>query len=60
MNKIKRTDSEIDNLLNSANAWEEHGGSSVPGMSYEQGVKAGIEWLLGNSNEYPIEEEPAG
>ncbi|HTA46355.1 MAG TPA: hypothetical protein VK789_28125 [Bryobacteraceae bacterium] len=57
--KIKRTDSEIDNVLNSANAWEEHGGSSVPGMSYEQGVKQGIEWVTGASDEIPIEEEPA-
>lgn len=55
---VKRTNNEIDNVLNSANAWEDHGGSSVPGMTYEQGVKAGIDWVLGDCNDIPIEVEP--
>ena len=55
---VKRTNEEIDNVLNSANAWEEKGGTGVPGMTYEQGVKAGIDWVLGNTNEMPIETDP--
>lgn len=55
---VKRTNEEINNVLNSANAWEEKGGSGVPGMSYEQGVKMGIDWILGDNNDPPIESEP--
>lgn len=55
---IKRRDDEINNLLNSADAWIEHGGTSLRGMSFEEGVAAGIRWLVGDSETYPIEEEP--
>lgn len=55
---IKRKPKEIDDLLNSVAAWEEHGGTALAGMSYEQGVGAGIKWLLGDTEEHPIEEEP--
>lgn len=58
MYRIKRTEEEIDNVLNSAAAWEEHGGSGVPGMTYEQGVAAGIRWAVGDTDDHPIEEEP--
>lgn len=56
--KIKRTDEEIDNCLNSAAAWEERGGTGVPGMTYEQGVTAGIRWATGDSEDHPIETDP--
>jgi hypothetical protein len=56
--RLKRTDEEIDNCMNSANAWEERGGSAVPGMSFEQGVKAGIAWVIGDTEEHPISTEP--
>ena len=56
--KLKRKDDEINAQLNTASAWEEHGGSSVPGMSYEQGVQAAIRWLAGETDEWPIAEEP--
>lgn len=55
---IKRTNTEIDNLLNSAAQWEERGGSAVPGMTYEQGVAYGIRWLVGDIQGHPIEEDP--
>lgn len=55
---VKPSNEDIDNQLNTANAWEEKGGSATPGMTYEQGVKAGIEWVIGDKEEMPIEEEP--
>lgn len=58
--EVKRTNKEIDDQLNLANAWEEKGGSSVRGMSYEQGVKAGIDWVLGDIDHLPIEDRPEG
>lgn len=51
---LKRTNDEIDNVLNSAADWEERGGSAVPGMTYEQGVAAGIRWAIGDTEEHPI------
>lgn len=55
---LKRSNKEIDDVLNSATAWEEKGGSAVPGMTYEQGVMAGIQWALGDTDRHPIEEDP--
>ncbi len=55
---LKRSNKEIDDCLNSAAAWEEKGGSGVPGMTYEQGVKAGIEWAIGDTETHPIEVDP--
>jgi len=38
----------IDDLINKVVAQENEGGSKFPGMTYEQGIKATIEWLEGN------------
>lgn len=56
--EVKRTNKEIDDQLNLANAWEEKGGTAVRGMSFEQGVKMGIDWVLGDQADAPIEEGP--
>lgn len=55
---IKRPNSEIDEQMNWAVEAEEAGSSAVPGMTYEQGVKAALDWVLGFTNTPPIEEEP--
>ena len=49
----KRTQDQIDELLNRCIEAEETGVSEYPGMSYEQGIKAAIEWLDGG--DYPFE-----
>ncbi len=56
--EVKRTDEEINDQLNRGAAWEEAGGSSVPGMSFESGVLAGIRWAIGDSEDAPIESDP--
>lgn len=39
---------EIDQVINWAAQAEATGSSSFPGMSYEEGVRAAIEWMQGN------------
>jgi hypothetical protein len=51
---IVRDDDEIDQQLNAA--MESDGGSKFPGMTYEQGVAAGIDWLTGNTDDKPMED----
>lgn len=56
MYQVKRTNTEIDDQLNKATEAAD-AGTSVPGMSYEQGVQAGILWVLGEVEDLPIEDE---
>lgn len=46
MAEIARTQEEIDRVLNWAHEGREKGGR-LPGMSYEDGVLATIDWLTG-------------
>lgn len=48
MSVIKRTDAEIDRVLDWTNETPH-----FPGMTYEDGVRAAIDWLLGWSNDAP-------
>lgn len=54
--QVVRTEDEIDELLNECSECEETGDSHFPGMSYENGVKAAIEWLNGDTDSHPIKE----
>lgn len=51
---MKRTDHEINELLDRCVDAEVTGESTYPGMSYEQGIKAAIEWLL-DGGDYPFD-----
>lgn len=53
---IVRTEQEIWDLLNQCADSVETGISNYPGMSYEQGIKAAIEWITGDVNDHPINE----
>lgn len=55
MAEIARTESEINDVLNKCCEADENG-SVYPGMSYEDGVKAGIEWVTGDTDEPPFED----
>ena len=44
---MRPTDEEIDNVLNQCVESEEEGASRWPGMTFEQGVKAALEWMQG-------------
>lgn len=50
-----RSREEIDNCMNlTGDAIEE--GSKYPGMSYEEGVRAALEWVTGDVDDHPMEE----
>ena len=55
MMQIKRTQQEVDKLLDACHDQENKGGSKFRGMSYEQGIATGIEWLLGDVEENPLD-----
>ena len=50
---VTKTPDEIDEVLNECVAAE--GRSRYPGMSYEEGVRVGIEWALGLADEPPFD-----
>lgn len=52
---VVRTSADIDDVMNEAMEAQDEG-SKFPGMSYEQGVTAGINWVLGNTSENPMED----
>ena len=54
--QIKPTQTQIDELLDRCFIAESEGTSLYPGMTYEQGVHAAIEWILGYSLNHPLDE----
>ena len=50
-----KSEEEIDELLNQCVDSEETGESKYPGMTYEQGIKAALEWVQGYG-EHPLED----
>jgi len=55
--QVKRTDGEVDEVLNTCVERENSGKSPFWGMTYEQGVEAGIRWLIGETDYDPVAEE---
>lgn len=52
---MNRSEEEInDQLCAAVEAMDQ--GSKYPGMSYEEGVKYALEWVLGYSDEKPMED----
>lgn len=55
MYKIKRTDAEIDRVLNKAAECFD-AGSAYPGASYEEGIQSFALWLFGDTEDGPFDE----
>lgn len=53
--EIKRSNNAIDNLLNFCAHQEENGETLYPGMTYEEGVKTALEWVMGDIEDHPTE-----
>lgn len=52
---MEKSREEIDSCMNlAAEAIEQ--GSKYPGMTYEEGVRAALEWVTGDVSEHPMEE----
>lgn len=56
MGKLKPTN-DIENQLYKAKSWTMDGDTAVSGMTYEEGVEAALEWVLGEEENEPIEAE---
>lgn len=52
-----RTQDEVDELMNLVSEVIDDEGTRFSGMTYEQGVQATIDWLLGNTDVNPMAEE---
>lgn len=52
---IERTDSQIEEQLNKAMEAEALGTTQFPNCSYEEGVRAALDWLFGKQKEEPID-----
>lgn len=48
-------ENEIDDVLNQCAEAADEGQSKYPGMSYEQGVEAGIRWMQG-TDPHPLDD----
>lgn len=55
MYALSRKVDEIDGVLNECVEAEAKGRSRYPGMSYEEGLRAGLEWVLGLSDDPPFD-----
>lgn len=54
---MSRPESEVHNLLDKCSEISNgEDGSKYPGMSYEEGIQAAIEWMNGDG-ENPLEDE---
>ena len=51
------TDNEIKNTIIEAKRWNEHNESIDKNYTWEQGVEAALKWVLGITNENPIDIE---
>lgn len=51
----KPTQTEIDDVLNECSEIADNEGTKYPGMTYEQGVAAGIRWATGDDSTNPLE-----
>lgn len=51
MYRLQKTDDQINAVLNRCAEQEDKGGSAFPGMTYEQGIKEAIEWMISDNND---------
>jgi len=56
MYEIKRSNEEIDDVLNKTSESVDQGTTRWAGMSYEQGVEAAILWVTGQTDDNPMED----
>jgi hypothetical protein len=46
---------DIDDVLTRAQEAVDGGKSAHPGISYEDGILAGIQWVLGHTEDHPLD-----
>jgi hypothetical protein len=50
-----RAQKEIEEQAGEASVWNAEGRTDVPGLTYEEGVEAALNWVLCNNDDKPIE-----
>lgn len=53
---MKRTEEEIYDVIDACIESENTGESKYPAMTYEQGVRAALEWVNGDTDDNPMED----
>ena len=56
MAQVVRSASEIQQQVDEAGAQVVNGGSKVPSMSYEEGVDYALRWVLGDTDDKPMDD----
>lgn len=54
---VTPTDDEIEEQLEAAYEQREAGGTRWPAMTFEEGVIAAIEWMAGDTEDAPMDDE---
>lgn len=54
--RLARTDAQIDAVLNQAMEISDSGLRAYPGMTYEDGVRAALDWVTGQSDDEVFDE----
>lgn len=52
---LMRSEREVEGMLDKA-AKRSHGRSKFPGMSYEEGARAALEWVVDEAESDPLED----
>lgn len=53
---LARTDAEIDGVLNLVGDQIDQGTTKFPGMTYEDGLRTGIDWITGLYDDNPMDD----
>jgi hypothetical protein len=53
--RIEQDQEAIDDVLNTCAELEDEGRTNARSMTYEQGVKAGIEWITTRGYPHPLD-----
>lgn len=53
---VTRTQEEVDAVVDTAAEKINQGRSKFPGMTYEEGVRAALDWITGNIDDHPMED----
>lgn len=57
MYRLTRKDPDIEAVLDAAMKQQNIGGSRWPGQTYEDGVAAAVDWLIGASDDNPMTDD---
>ena len=55
--EIVKSDEEINDLIQRCMDAEAKGTTKYFGLTYEQGVKVALDWVTGNDDIHPLDEE---